>query len=176
MPAPLHGHITPMLQLASILHSNGFSITIAHTIFNSPDPSNYPNFHFLSFSDGLSLPPHSISSHNVSSIAPTLSTNCVSPFRQLLLHLTSQNISCIIYDGFMSFVGSVAQEFNLPTILHRTTSVTNVLAYHSLHLQLTQGFLPPQGVCLVFILILNINISVTQHTHNIRKYIGFSHL
>lgn len=48
-PVPLQGHINPMLQLASILHSNGFSITILHTHFNSPNLFNYPHFTFQQF-------------------------------------------------------------------------------------------------------------------------------
>ncbi|KAE8039177.1 hypothetical protein FH972_011615 [Carpinus fangiana] len=46
VPCPFQGHINPMLQLG-ILHSNGFSITVAHTQYNSPDPSNHPNFSFI---------------------------------------------------------------------------------------------------------------------------------
>ncbi|KAI9081916.1 hypothetical protein K1719_036178 [Acacia pycnantha] len=151
VPAPLQGHLTPMLQLASILHSNGFSITIAHTLFNSPDPSNHPNFQFLPFSDGLShQPTDSISSHNISSLVSTLAANCVSPFKQLLLHFTSENnIDCIIYDGFMYFVESVAQQLCLPTLLLRTTSLTNVLAYHYIHRILAQGCLPLQDESVV---------------------------
>ncbi|PPD70856.1 hypothetical protein GOBAR_DD32266 [Gossypium barbadense] len=45
-PLPLQGHINPMFDLANILHSRGFSITIIHTTFNSPNPSNYPHFTF----------------------------------------------------------------------------------------------------------------------------------
>ncbi|XP_028775670.1 UDP-glucose iridoid glucosyltransferase-like isoform X2 [Neltuma alba] len=143
VPAPFQGHLTPMLQLASILHSNGFSITIAHTRFNSPDPSNHPHFSFLPFSDGLSHS-DSISSHNLTAITDTLSANCASPFRDLLLRLTTQNIACIVHDGLMYFVDSVAQQLNLPTILLRTTCATNVLAYHSLHRLLSEGCLPLQ--------------------------------
>ncbi|KAL2955482.1 hypothetical protein AAZX31_18G031500 [Glycine max] len=44
MPSPLQGHITPFLHLGDILYSKGFSITILHTIFKSPDPSSYPHF------------------------------------------------------------------------------------------------------------------------------------
>ena len=50
---PLQGHINPMLDLANILHYKGFSITLIHTNFNSPNPSNYPHFTFHSIQDGL---------------------------------------------------------------------------------------------------------------------------
>jgi hypothetical protein len=57
---PLHiksfhqGHINMMLQLGCILHSRGFSITIAHTQFNFPNTSNHPDFNFLPVADGFS--------------------------------------------------------------------------------------------------------------------------
>ncbi|KAG4967200.1 hypothetical protein JHK87_032851 [Glycine soja] len=73
IPPPFQGHLTPMLQLATILHSiAGFSITIAHAHFNSPDPSNHPNFSFLPLFYGLS--DTHISSKNVVDITATLNT------------------------------------------------------------------------------------------------------
>ncbi|KAL7201616.1 hypothetical protein ACSBR1_033335 [Camellia fascicularis] len=53
VPCPLLGHISPMIELATALHSKGFSITIAHTLFNSPKPSNHPHLTFLRISNGL---------------------------------------------------------------------------------------------------------------------------
>ncbi|KAL5055870.1 hypothetical protein RYX36_036552 [Vicia faba] len=84
IPPPFHGHMTPMLQLATVLHSKGFSVTIAHTHFNSPDSSNHPNFNFLPFFDGLSST--QITSKNFVDIASTLSTNCVAPLKETLIH------------------------------------------------------------------------------------------
>ena len=54
VPTPLQGHITPLLQLGTILHSKGFSITVAHAEFNSPNPSNLPEFVFQPLSDNTS--------------------------------------------------------------------------------------------------------------------------
>ncbi|KAF3434392.1 hypothetical protein FNV43_RR25495 [Rhamnella rubrinervis] len=52
---PFQGHISPMLGLATILHSAGFSITIVHPQFNSPSPINHPpDFTFISIPDPLS--------------------------------------------------------------------------------------------------------------------------
>lgn len=150
IPPPLQGHITPMLQLATILHSKGFSITIAHTHFNSPNPSNHPNFNFLPFFDGLSNT--QITSKNFVDIASTLNIKCVSSLKETLVHyitkLANENhgekIACIIYDGFLSFIDSLAKELNLPSIVFRTTSATNLLTYHvCLQLQ-SKGYLPLQ--------------------------------
>ncbi|MFS8012875.1 putative cytokinin 7-beta-glucosyltransferase [Helianthus anomalus] len=33
-PLPFQGHINPMLQLANILHTRGFKITIIHAEYN----------------------------------------------------------------------------------------------------------------------------------------------
>ncbi|CAI8616616.1 unnamed protein product [Vicia faba] len=124
IPPPFHGHMTPMLQLATVLHSKGFSITIAHTHFNSPDPSNHPNFNFLPFFDGLSST--QITSKNFVDIASTL--NCLYN----------------LYDGFFHFIDSLAKELKLPSIVFRTTCATNFLTYHvCAHLQ-TKGYLPLQ--------------------------------
>ncbi|MED6217271.1 hypothetical protein PIB30_016084 [Stylosanthes scabra] len=151
IPPPFQGHMTPMLQLATILHSKGFSITVAHTNFNSPDPTNYPDdFTFLPFYDGLS-DSCTLSPKNVIQISKTLNINCVTPVKELLLRIMDENkenqeekILCVIYDGLMHFVDSVARELNLPTILFRTTCATNFLSYHSLPTLQTNGYLPLQ--------------------------------
>ncbi|GAB2234997.1 hypothetical protein Drorol1_Dr00004273 [Drosera rotundifolia] len=49
---PLQGHINPMLELASLLHSKGLSITIAYPTINAPSPSNHPEFDYLPFAAG----------------------------------------------------------------------------------------------------------------------------
>ena len=146
-----------MFQLATILHSKGFSITIAHTHFNSPDPSNHPNFDFLPFFDGLSNT--QITSKNFVDIASTLNIKCVSSLKETLVHyitkLANENhgekIACIIYDGFLSFIDSLAKELKLPSIVFRTTSATNLLTYHvCLQLQ-SKGYLPLQGCILLYL-------------------------
>ncbi|CAK8575852.1 unnamed protein product [Lathyrus sativus] len=148
IPPPFDGHMTPMLQLATVLHSKGFSITIAHTHFNSPDPSNHPNFNFIPFFDGLS--DTQITSKNFIDITSTLTTNCVSPLKETLIHHMAklekhdEKIACIIYDGFFHFIDSLTKELKLPSIVFRTTSATNFLTYHvCAHLQ-TKGYLPLQ--------------------------------
>nr|CAB3456163.1 unnamed protein product [Digitaria exilis] len=46
-PLPYQGHINPMFQLAGVLHSRGFAITVFHTHFNAPDASRHPDYHFV---------------------------------------------------------------------------------------------------------------------------------
>ncbi|KAD6119788.1 hypothetical protein E3N88_11059 [Mikania micrantha] len=52
--SPFHGHMSPTLQLATALHAKEFTIAIAHSKLNPPNPSNYPSaFTFLPLSDDL---------------------------------------------------------------------------------------------------------------------------
>ncbi|KAL2328796.1 hypothetical protein Fmac_022223 [Flemingia macrophylla] len=109
---PFQGHLTPMLQLATILHSKGFSITIPHDDnFNSPNPSNHPNFSFLPLFYGLSET--QISSKNIVDISVTLNAMCVSPLKELLVdqiekgNMNHEKIACVIYDGLMHSIDSV---------------------------------------------------------------------
>ncbi|XP_027355319.1 UDP-glucose iridoid glucosyltransferase-like [Abrus precatorius] len=149
IPPPFQGHLTPMLQLANTLQSKGFSITVAHAHFNSPDPSNHPNLLFLPLSYGLS--DTHISSKNIVDISATLNTKCVSPLKEFLVdqiakaNISHEKIACVIYDGLMHSIDLVARELKLPSMVLRTTSATNVLTYYHafVHLQRT-GCLPFQ--------------------------------
>ncbi|KAF9589261.1 hypothetical protein IFM89_022179 [Coptis chinensis] len=129
-PSPLQGHINPMLQLATILHSHSkgaLSITIIHIHFNSPNPSNYPNFTFLPISDGLSQSQRKSSTEDLIAFATLLNLSCVNPFRDCLVNkiLSQQHeppVACIISDSSMHFTQPVADSLQLPCIGLRTKS------------------------------------------------------
>ncbi|KAA0025949.1 UDP-glycosyltransferase 76E2-like [Cucumis melo var. makuwa] len=53
VPCPLPSHMSPMLHLAKLLHSQGFSITVIHTQLNSPNQSHYPEFSFESIGGSM---------------------------------------------------------------------------------------------------------------------------
>lgn len=83
VPCPFQGHTNPMFELASLLYSKGFSITIAHSQFNFPNPSNHPCF-----------------SSNFIALLLALNDNIAMPLREILFHQQQQNDEtlCIIYD------------------------------------------------------------------------------
>lgn len=148
VPCPYQGHITPMLQLATILHSKGFSITIAHTIFNSPNPQNHPYFSFLTITDGLSdcnIPPL-----DLITVLLTINDNCKLSFQQILIQLMENQpqdkITCIISDELMFFSQAVARDLKLPGIILRTTSAITSLARTALIQLKAQGHIPFQGI------------------------------
>lgn len=154
-PLPLQGHINPMLQLADILHSKGFSITIIHTNFNSPNPSLHPNFTFRSIADGLLESEASTS--DVVLLLKLLNAKCVEPFRDCLLKLLSdvseEPVSCLISDAVFYFTQAVADSLNLPRIVLRTGGLSSFIIFAAFPLLRERGYIPIQGMfrCISFL-------------------------
>lgn len=146
-PVPLQGHINPMIQLANILHLKGFSISIIHTEFNSPDHSRYPHFTFYVIPDGLLE--YEASTSDLSILIKQLNLNCVSPFRECLASLLSdvnkEPVACLITDSIWYFTQDLANSFKLPRIVFRTTSVCSFSAFHALPIFREKGYLPKEG-------------------------------
>ncbi|KAL6327330.1 hypothetical protein AAG906_018783 [Vitis piasezkii] len=143
-PLPLQGHLNPMLLLANILHAKGFSITIIHTHFNSPNPANYPLFTFHSIPDGLSKTESSTA--DVIALLSLLNINCVAPFRdclsQLLSNPSEEPIACLITDAVWHFTQAVANSLKLPRMVLRTSSVSSFLAVAAMPYLQKSGYLP----------------------------------
>ncbi|KAF3952328.1 hypothetical protein CMV_022101 [Castanea mollissima] len=145
-PLPFQGHINPMLLLATILHSKGFSITIICTNFNSLNPSNFPNFTFHSIPDGILE--SEASSKDVVFIAKLLNTKCVEPFRDCMVKLLSdvseEPISCLISDAFFYFTQAVADSLKLPRVVLRTGGLSSFIVFAAFSLLRERGYLPIQ--------------------------------
>ncbi|KAK8697804.1 hypothetical protein V6N13_113939 [Hibiscus sabdariffa] len=126
---PFQGHITPMLQLATILHSKGFSITIVHPELNSPNPSAHPEITFISIPDKLTE--SQLSDNDVAGVMRSLNKNCAAPLKQCLnkiLHAHG-HIAAIIYDTLMFCAQAIADDLRLPGITLRTSSATTLLLF-----------------------------------------------
>ncbi|KAE8039165.1 hypothetical protein FH972_011603 [Carpinus fangiana] len=109
-----------MLQLGTILHSNGFSITVVHTQYNSPDPSTHPDFSFLPLPDTSSA-----LTGEFIPFALQLNINCENRFKECLAEVMRQQgqdngIACIIYDEIMYFSQAAAKDLKLLSIVLRT--------------------------------------------------------
>ncbi|XP_043720251.1 UDP-glycosyltransferase 76B1-like [Telopea speciosissima] len=145
-PCPLQGHINPMLQLASILYSNGFSIIIIHTQFNSPKSSNYPHFTFIPIPDGISDVLDSIS--DGFAFLSFFNVNRAVPLRDCLLRLLSdgakeaERIACIISDSVMHFTQGVADSLKLPRLALRVSSTASFLAFTAFPVLRLKGYRP----------------------------------
>ncbi|KAF6176019.1 hypothetical protein GIB67_032642 [Kingdonia uniflora] len=145
IPCPLQGHMTPMLQLATLLYSKGFSITIAHTHIIFPNQSNYPHFSFQSIISGGKPP------SDVKTFIFYINNNCADPLKECLLSLLSKSdkqdyepVVCIISDAMMYFAKDVADSLKLPRMVLRTSSAISYDAFTYV-LQLNQqGCFPIQ--------------------------------
>ncbi|KAL2239749.1 UDP-glucose iridoid glucosyltransferase-like [Sesamum indicum] len=146
VPCPFQGHITPMLQLGWILHSKGFSIHIAHTKFNSPNPSNLPHFTFLPLSDYLDGCDTSF--HNLLNVMSVINTNCEAPFQEYMMKMVGeeevcgQPVACIIYDSIMQFAEAVANRLKLPSIVLRTTTAAYMHSHNVMFQLLAENLVP----------------------------------
>ncbi|KAJ9175811.1 hypothetical protein P3X46_014325 [Hevea brasiliensis] len=143
-PLPLQGHINPMLWLANILYSKGFSIIIIHTKFNSPNPSKYPHFTFHSIPDGLLE--GEASTADVVDLVTLLNVKCIRSFRdslvKLLLEVKEEPIACLITDADWYFTQAVADSLKLPRLVLRTSNISFFLVFGALPLLLEKGYIP----------------------------------
>ncbi|XP_022755848.1 UDP-glucose iridoid glucosyltransferase-like [Durio zibethinus] len=129
---PFQGHINPMLQLATILHGKGYSITIVHPEFNSPNPSNQPQFTFISIPDKLLESKVSLLPEDFMSLVLALNKNCAAPFKKCLKQMLDEKhphecIAGIIYDALMYFAQTVADDLGFPGISMRPTAAAMLL-------------------------------------------------
>ncbi|KAJ8528468.1 hypothetical protein K7X08_022160 [Anisodus acutangulus] len=96
VPFPAQGHINPMLNLAKLLHHDGFHITFVHTEFNykrillkatgSPESLNSsPSFRFETIPDGILQPSENPeATQEVIELCVSTQKNCSAPFHNLL--------------------------------------------------------------------------------------------
>ncbi|GAV56822.1 UDPGT domain-containing protein [Cephalotus follicularis] len=145
-PLPLQGHINPMLQLASILHSKGFSITIIHTNFNSPNPSNYPHFTFHFINENLSE--CEATTTDIFALLKLLTIRCVEPFREclskVLSDMSEEPIACLISDAVFPFTQAVADSLKVPRMVLRTGGASSFLVMAAFPFLRQRGYFPIQ--------------------------------
>jgi hypothetical protein len=138
-----------MLKLAKLLHHKGFYVTFVNTHYNhthllrSRGPNSLdglPDFHFETISDGL--PPSDADvNQDVVAFWDSTSKNSFVPLCNLIYELNdtfTSNVplvTCIIFNGSMSFPLAHAEEFGIPNVLSWTPSACGYLAYmHCNHL------------------------------------------
>lgn len=144
VPFPYQGHVTPMLQLGAILHSRGFSITVAHTEFNSPDPLDYPQFDFQHLPDQVA--DSDTSFYNMLQVITDMNTNCRTPFQELLVRMMDEEKHiCVIHDALMHFADDAAKNLEIPTMVLRTTSAAYIHSSHITLQLLAEKVLPLPG-------------------------------
>ncbi|XVF19959.1 hypothetical protein REPUB_Repub11eG0156300 [Reevesia pubescens] len=129
---PFQGHITPMLQIATILHSEGFSITIVYPELNSTNPSNHPEFAFIPIP--YKLTESEVSVGGGAGLMLSINKNCAAPLQECMKKLLHQkdshdHIAGILYDTLMFCAQTVADDLRLPGISLRTSSAATLLLH-----------------------------------------------
>ncbi|KAF8780658.1 hypothetical protein HU200_001261 [Digitaria exilis] len=153
---PHAGHVTPMLQLAKLLHSRGFHITFVNTEFNhrrllrsrgADALDGVPGFRFASIPDGI--PP---SDPDATQDPPQLCyytmTTCFPHLLALLADLNAAGssgtppITCIVADGVMSFGYDAAREIGVPVAALWTASACGFMGYRNYPQLIDRGIVP----------------------------------
>ncbi|XP_039125950.1 7-deoxyloganetin glucosyltransferase-like isoform X1 [Dioscorea cayenensis subsp. rotundata] len=156
IPQPAQGHITPMLQLAKVLHSKGFHITFVNSEYNhkrflksrgSNSLQGFHDFHFEAIPDGL--PPsddHQDVTQDIAQLCISTTKHSLAPFRDLLLKLNSNHdappVTCVVADGVMSFAQRVAQNLGILSLVFWTTSACGFMGYLHFAELISKGFTP----------------------------------
>ncbi|KAL9268211.1 UDP-glucose iridoid glucosyltransferase-like protein [Drosera capensis] len=141
---PLQGHINPMLELASLLHSKGLSITIAHPTINAPNPSNHPEFDYLPFAAGdlfscgfeLTNSDGQVDMKTFAASLLSFNDGSREVLRKEVERLMKDEeekgegrVGGIVYDQFVYCAQDVAKDLNLPGISLRTSAGVTLLAF-----------------------------------------------
>lgn len=183
VPCPFQGHINPMLQLGSILHANGFSITIVHAQYNSPNPSSHPDFSFLPLPD---TGPSVLTGEFITFVL-LLNTICKPRFEECLAEVIRQQgpedgTACIIHDELMFFSEAAAKDLKLPSIVFSTGCAATSLARDALFQLKAESHIPFPGIFMfdiqhergesnainhIFISYLSNNTNVTTPTNSL---------
>nr|CAB3452459.1 unnamed protein product [Digitaria exilis] len=155
-PLPYQGHINPMFQLAGLLHSRGFAITVFHTHFNAPDASRHPDYHFVPVpgDGGMPTPAGDSSPDTVqATVKHVLAVNraCEAPFRELLAGLLArqpereEDVACLVADAHLMTMLDVARELGVPTMALRTSSAARFRFFTAFPMLCDKGYLPAQS-------------------------------
>ncbi|XP_058086967.1 7-deoxyloganetin glucosyltransferase-like [Magnolia sinica] len=154
IPYPAQGHVNPLLQLAKVLHSRGFYITFVNTEFNhnrllrSRGPNSLDgldDFRFETIPDGL--PPSDCdATQDVPALSDSTSKTCLVPLRHLVTKLNEAahvpKVSCIVFDGIMSFALPLGEELDIPRVAFWTPSACGFMGYLHYRKLIERGLVP----------------------------------
>ncbi|KAF7815457.1 UDP-glucosyltransferase 85K17 [Senna tora] len=157
IPYPAQGHINPFMQLAKLLHSNGFHITFVNTEFNhrrfakALGPGfvmGLPDFRFETIPDGMPSSDKD-ATQDIPALCESTRKHCFVPFKELIVKLNSSTkhekvppVSCIICDPTMGFAAKVADELGIQRIQLWTASACGMLGYLQYDELVKRGIVP----------------------------------
>lgn len=175
LPGLYQSHISAMLKVAKILHSEGFHITFVPTEFNyrrwlrSQGPGaldGLPDFQFRTIPDGLPITDLD-SNRDMVEVSEPARHYTSGPFFDLVSALSKDSVpavTCIICDGFNSFTcDPTAEKLGIPIVHLWTISACSIMGFRH-HPELeekgliaplkgtnTKNLFPSHVVCLHFL-------------------------
>ncbi|CAI0474389.1 unnamed protein product [Linum tenue] len=162
LPCPAQGHINPFMQLAKLLHLQGFHITFVNTEHNhrrlvrtgGPEAvKGLPDFQFQAIPDGL--PPSDIdATQDPAALCYATQNYCLEPFLELIDKLKSSPddippVSCIVSDGVMTFGIRAAEILGVRHATFWTASACGFLGYLQFDELIRRGISPLKDANLV---------------------------
>lgn len=158
IPFPAQGHLTPMLNLAKLLHSRGFHITFVNNEHNhhrlsrsqsqggAADGLNslVPGFRFAAIADGL---PPSVNEDATQEIVPLCYSTmnlCYPRFMELIGKLNEEAppVTCVVADGIMTFALRAARELGLRCATLWAASACGLMGYWHYKDLVQRGLIP----------------------------------
>lgn len=161
LPYPAQGHITPMLNVAKLLHARGFDVTFVNTEYNqarlvrtrgAAAVAGAPGFRFATIPDGLPPSEDGDVTQDIPSLCKSTTETCLGPFRRLLAELNNPAttghppVTCVVSDVVMGFSIDAAKELGVPYVQLWTASTISFLGYHHYRLLMSRGLAPLKGV------------------------------
>ena len=157
LPYPAQGHITPMLNVAKLLHARGFDVTFVNTEYNharlvrtrgAAAVAGVPGFRFATIPDGLPPSDADVTQDGASLCRSTAET-CLPHFRSLLAELNASTdappVTCVVGDDVMSFTLEAAREIGVPCALLWTSSTCGYVGYRYSRTLIDEGVFPLKG-------------------------------
>ncbi|KAM3300786.1 hypothetical protein ACQJBY_041687 [Aegilops geniculata] len=145
-PFPFHGHATPLLRLASVLHTRGFAVTIFHTELRAPDPAEYPaDYRFVPLR--VDVPPELMASEDIAGMVTAMSEYSEAPFKERLTAALAEEgagVRCVIADVAWYKALSVSSALGVPAMGVMTASAANYRVYMAYPMLIHKGYLPVQ--------------------------------
>ncbi|XP_038887876.1 mogroside IE synthase-like [Benincasa hispida] len=148
IPYPAQGHISPLLQFSKRLQKKGAKVSLVTTKFIArTSHSISSSFPLLTISDG-----HDDggidSAESIQSYLDSLRRFGSESLREVLQQLSSSAspVNCVIYDGFLSWVLNVANEFEIGKAVFFTQSCAVADIYYHVYKGLVELPLPDKEI------------------------------
>lgn len=165
IPYPAQGHLTPMLNLAKLLHQKGFHITFLNTEYNhrrllesrgSNAVHGLLDFQFKTIPDGLPYS-HANATQHIPTLWDSITKNGLAPLCDLI-SIANPPVTCLVTDAVMFFAVSAANKFNIPYALFFTTSACGYFGYLQYSKLVKHSLIPLKGMILRFLIFFNFHI------------------